>query len=266
MPEFSIKPKKKKYPVVESFPSGTISASGYISGSINYFDNVIENLESIGLENPSLTELIFPTIEKYKETRLSIVENLETLVSSRKSELDEYEEAIQDYEKMINRQKITEDEIQDFFEKNFSIIIDQKIKKLIPKKSFGGEKFPDFIAVLTREDYLIIEIEKPTDRIYTTKGDPSEKFAHAEQQVRDYLKWANENKEFLRKRGLPNISAENTKGLLIIGMSKNLSPKEKEQLAMHNFSSRSTHEIKTFDEILVENQQLIENLRKQVRK
>ncbi|HKZ45383.1 MAG TPA: Shedu anti-phage system protein SduA domain-containing protein [archaeon] len=139
--------------------------------------------------------------------------------------------------------------------------IDRGIKKIFPKKSFGGEGFPDFIAVLHDLTHILVEIEKPTDKMYTKRGHPSAKFSLAEQQIRDYLQWANEEKEFLRKRGLPDISVENTKGLLIIGMKKNLSIKEKERLAQQNFSSRS-HEIKTFDDILMENEKVIANIRK----
>ena len=46
---------------------------------------------------------------------------------------------------------------------------------------------------------------------------------------------------------------ENIKGLLVIGMRKGLTVREKEKLAQLNFSARSTHEIKTFDDILEEN-------------
>ena len=264
MPEIRIPIKKikevvHKIEVLESM--GTLSTYNYLEGSIHYINNMIENLESVVSQNPSIGEIICPTIDWMKETRNRMVHNNQTLIFAKKSTLDGYEKSVRDYEKMIKNPKVEEPDLQNFLKNNPSLI-DGKITKLIPKKSFGGEGFPDFTAILHNGNYILIEIEKPQDKIYTKKGDPSAKFSHAEQQVRDYLKWANENKEFLRKRGLPNISAENTKGLLIIGMSKNLSHEEKEKLKQHNFSVRSSHEIKTFDEILIENQQVINRIRR----
>lgn len=265
MPEISYqKPKEKKYPIVEPVP-GTIPVSAANNATIEYLTNAIEYMESIVSEDPSMEPFILPTIKSFRQTREFTILNYKKLASSNKSDLDQYEKAIQDYERLINKQKMGEDEIQIFLEEN-PIIIDRGLKKLIPKKTFGGEGIPDFVAVLRNGNYILIEIEKPTDKLYTKKGDPTAEFSHAEQQVLDYLRWANENKEFLRKRDLPSISAENTRGLLIIGMNKNLGPEEKEKLKMRNFSSRSTHEVKTFDDILTENQQVIENLRKHVKK
>ena len=263
MPELSIGKKylKKNYPEIEVPASmGTLSTYSYLDGSIQYINNLIENLESVASQNPSMSEIVYPTIDLMKETRNRIVHNNETLLLTKKSDLEQYEKSVQDYEKIIKNPKVEEPDLQNFFEET-PILIDGKITKLISKKSFGGELFPDFIAILHNGNHILIEIETPKDNIYTNKGDPSAKFAHAEQQVRDYLKWANEEKEYLRKRGLPNISAENTKGLLLIGMIVTLSEKYKEKLRQHNFSVRNSHEIKTFDEILKENQQMIKGIR-----
>lgn len=263
MPEFHLDKKKikKNFPEIEIPESmGTLSTYNYLDSSIHNLEDTIKNLESIVSQHPSVNEIVYPTIDWMKETRNFMAHNVDELISLKKSELDEYEKSVKDYEKMINNPKVKEPDLQNYFKK-MPILVERGLTKLIPKKSFGGEEFPDFIAVLHNGNHVLIEIEKPTDKIYTKRGNPSAKFSHAEQQIRNYLKWANEDKEFLRKRDLPNISAENTKGLVIIGMSENLSPKEKDKLKMHNFSSRSTHEIKTFDEILVENQQVIRSIR-----
>ena len=44
-------------------------------------------------------------------------------------------------------------------------------------------------------------------------------------------------------------------------MRKNLDAKEEQKLAQRNYSIRSSHEIKTFDDILNENLQELETLR-----
>ena len=266
MPEIHLDAKKIKKEVHEiEIPCqrgmGTVSTSYYVSETIENLNNSIKFLQSALSLNPPNSELVYPTIDFLKETRNKIIHDSQIFFKANESDLACYEKTVEEYGRLINRPDVEEPEVQDFFEKN-PILIDRGIEKIFSKKSFGGEEFPDFIAVLHNDTHILIEIEKPTDRMYTKRGHPSAKFSFAEQQIRDYLQWANEEKEFLRKRGLPNISVENTTGLVIIGMKKNLSPKEREKLAQQNFSSRSSHEIKTFDDILFENQQVINSIRK----
>lgn len=142
------------------------------------------------------------------------------------------------------------------------LIIDRGITSLISEESFGGENYPDFVGILNNGNHLIIEIESPTKKLYTKKGCPSAKFTQAEQQVRDYLQWMYQNKDYLNRRKLPKITPENTKGLLIIGLRSNMSEKEQQKLSQQNYSVRGTHEIKTFDDIFNENLQTIESIRK----
>ena len=87
-------------------------------------------------------------------------------------------------------------------------------------------------------------------------------FTHAIQQIRDYLRWAIEEKEFLRKRQCPNISADNTKGLAVIGRIAKLTIDEAEKLKNLNAEVRGKYEIKTFDDILAEIKTIFQNLKK----
>jgi hypothetical protein len=235
-----------------------------MSQSIANIDKSIKLL-GFAMADPSARRFVYPALRKLKETRNEMVHSRLSFLGNNKSELEIYEKSVEDYANLINKHDVEEPALQIFFEKN-AILINQMLKQIIPKKSFGGECFPDFIAVLHNGTHFLIEIEKPSNKIYTKRGHPTAKFAQAEQQVRDYLQWANREQDYLRRRGLPNISVENTKGILIIGMRKNLTSKEKEKLAQQNFSSRSSHEIKTFDDILEENLQIIRSIRKNTKK
>jgi hypothetical protein len=152
-----------------------------------------------------------------------------------------------------------EPEFQQFFEES-SNFIDRQVSSGMAEKSFGGEKFPDLILVLSNGHYILVELEKPAFRLFTSAGDPTRELSHAEQQVRGYLSWAKEDKEWLRKRGLDNLSAENTTGLVIIG--NNLSHEEKKKLDSLNDTVRSDFVIKTFRHVLEENEACLQNLRK----
>jgi len=256
--------KKDKLHNRESNHSGTISVSGYMDGTADYLkDSILSVLESYYSEYPQHREFLKPVIEKTKETIDFIVDNNKKMISTRQLDLVSYEKEVEEYQKLINKETIAEQEAQNFFEKHPGIV-DAKIMKLIPKVSFGGERYPDFVAILINGNHILIEIEKPTDKLYKNNGDPSSEFSHAEQQVRNYLKWMYDETDYLRKRELPNISVENTTGLIIIGMSKNLTLGEKEKLKMHNFSTRSNYETKTFDQILTENKHLLSCLRARI--
>jgi len=243
---------------------GTVSGFSYISGSITYIDDMIVNLESVVSQNPSISGVVTPTIDWMKITKQKMSQNRIDLLSIGKSDLAGYEKSVKDYEELIDNLEVKEPQIQIFFEEN-PIIIDRGIKKLIPKKSFGGERFPDFIAVLHNDNHILIEVETPTKKIFTREGHPTSEFSQADQQIQDYLRWANEDKDFLRKISrkvpLPNISVENTSGLLIIGMSKNLGSEETRKLGRKKFECKN-YVIKTFDELLSENQQVIDIIRK----
>lgn len=239
---------------------GALSTYSYASGTIDLFDSMIGSLDSMSSRNPSVFVDTSPIIDWMKVTKEKMIQSREKLVVEGKSVFTAYEKSVQAYGELINNPNVKEPEIQDFFEENPSLI-DLGLERLFPKKSFGGERFPDFIAVLHDGKHVLIEIETPTKRLYTSKGNPTTEFKQAEQQILDYLQWANEEKEFLRKRGLSNISVENTSGLLIIGMSKNLSKEEKRKLGRKKFECKN-YEIKTFDELLSENHQVIDNIRK----
>lgn len=152
-----------------------------------------------------------------------------------------------------------EPKFQEFFENNPDFL-NRQMTEVIPQKSFGGEQIPDLILVLQNENYIIVELEKPAFKLFTRKGDPTKELSHAQQQIRGYLAWAKEDKDFLRRRGLENLSAENTTGLVLIGAT--LSRDEKKKLESLNDTIRSSYVVKTFREVLEENEVCLQNLKK----
>ena len=101
-----------------------------------------------------------------RETRDQMAHDSNKLLHEKKSDIAEYEKSVEDYERMINNPKIEEPELQDFLSQN-PIVIDLRITKIIPQKSLGGEKYPDFIAVLHNKRHILIEIETPIKRLCT---------------------------------------------------------------------------------------------------
>jgi len=192
---------------------------------------------------------------KYSSSELKLGENVK-IVPGRRPTLIEFQKRVSEYRKLVN-DVAEEPKFQAFFEKN-PMFLNWQTSKFLAEKSFGGEQFPDLILFLKNRNYIIVELEKPGVNLYTRRGNPSQELSHAEEQVRGYIRWAIEDKQFLRSRGLENLTADNTTGLLVIG--SHLTPEERKKLDTHNHSVRGMYTIKTFVDILEDNEAIQKNL------
>lgn len=240
--------------------SGTVVLSGSTFSAIDAIMSAKGMLLSVAESDKDRSSFVWPIIEQLDKAAEVTKKQDTRLASAQKKDLDEYAEKIQEYRELIARDA-EEEVFQEFFEEN-PVFLNTKMKKAMPKKSFGGEGFPDFLLILHDSSYLLVEIEKPGVRLFNKRGDPTSELTHAQQQIRGYLEWSIEEKEFLRKRGCPNISADNTKGLVVIGKTSKLAIDELRKLANLNAEVRSRYEITTFDQILVENETILRNLTK----
>lgn len=282
MPEIKLpKSKKRKYPEVENWTyiktvshnansyrqytaSGTLSAYETYVNTIEDLNKKIQTLGSVVSSNPTLSEHIYPIINEIQTNIITLNLGKNELI---KPEVEsDYKKVIDDYEDLINKKRLKVSELQDFFE-NYPLamlLIDRAVKELIPKHSLGGEEYPDFIAILHNDEHLLIELKKPDTNLFTSDGKYHHEFTYAQKQLLDYLSWTNEHVDYLRKPErlypLPNIRVDNTRGLLIIGMKKNLSSKEKRDLVRLKYQYHN-YAIKTYDDILEENQQYLNTIK-----
>jgi hypothetical protein len=147
---------------------------------------------------------------------------------------------------------------QRFFEK-YPVFLDPTVQHSYPHMPFGAEKLPDFILE-NNCGYIIVEIEKPSVRLFTKSGEPTAFLTHAQHQIRGYLEWASLEGDYLARRLCKSVSASNVKGLIVIGRSDNLSEVEKRLLLTINCEVRSKYEIKTFDQLVANLQAIAKNL------
>jgi len=240
--------------------SGTVAVSGSTVSAYGAIIRAKDMLVSVAEYDQKRAPFVQPIIEQLNIAAEVTKQQEIKLAATQKMDLNEYAEKIEEYKELINKD-VEEKEFQKFFEEN-PVFLDPKVKVVMPKKSFGGEHFPDFLLLLHDSNYLIVEIEKPGDRLFNKEGDPTGELSHAQQQIRDYLKWAIEWKEFLRKRDCPNISTDNARGLVVIGKSSNLTTDELGKLENLNAEVRSRYEIKIYDRILADNEAILANLKK----
>ncbi len=194
-------------------------------------EELLQEFKKIGIITP---KEMYPVIKEY---------------SPRAQKIYEYRKKIDDDEE--------EPAFQSFFKENPNFLVADQIRS-VSKPKFGSEFEPDFLMESSSSLHWIIEIEKPRKKIFRKDTQPRADFTQAETQIRDYMSWARRNIRYLRDkdpahidREWPHITAENMRGLLVIGKKSDLS--EAQIAALHTLNHDRRFEIKTFDDILNEN-------------
>jgi hypothetical protein len=171
------------------------------------------------------------------------------------------EPAIKITNRLINRldSLITESHSEETYQQflsNHPVFIDPLASQVIAKQKLGLEHVTDFVVRRLDNEYILVEIEKPQDAIFTSGDDFTAKFSHAYGQVIDFQEWVDTHGEYARSL-LPEISAP--KGLLIMGMKAELSERQIAKLKRFNINSKSV-EVVTFDDLLRKAKDLYRNI------
>jgi hypothetical protein len=126
----------------------------------------------------------------------------------------------------------------------------------VSKQRLGVDLITDFVVRRLDDKYLLVEIEKPQDRIFTQQNDFSAQFSHALGQVLDFQAWVADNVAYAQKH-LPRISAP--RGLLVMGRRSEMTPQHQRKLHQLN-ASLPTIDVATFDDLYASAVRLYENV------
>jgi Domain of unknown function (DUF4263) len=152
----------------------------------------------------------------------------------------------------------SEQEYQQFLTEH-PVLIDPLASEVIPKQRLGIEYVTDFVVRRHDRRYILVEIEKPQDRLFNENGDFSARFTHAIGQVLDFQQWVDSNIAYA-KRLLPDISSP--RGLLVMGRRTVLTDREAEKL--HRFCINSVAvDVLTYDDVLTQAINLYESIHRQ---
>jgi hypothetical protein len=165
------------------------------------------------------------------------------------------ERMLKEFESLTNANE-GEEAYQRFLQSN-PCLIDPLAFDVLNKARMGVEHTTDFVLRRLDNEYILVEIEKPSSRIFTKNNDFSAVFTHAMGQVLDFQEWIEGNIAYAQKR-FPRISSP--QGLLIIGMRRSLSPIQAGKLRRFNTNTRGRLKVMTFDELLGQGKQYQENL------
>lgn len=166
---------------------------------------------------------------------------------------------LNEYKRLIDNKNIAEPDMQTFFENNWTLL-EISAKRVLPKFDMGGDFVPDFIIETSDFRYIIVEIESPNAKLYTSETPPrqSRKLREADSQIKSYLNYARNNILFLRQK-LPFLSEEKLMGLIVIGRSSRLSTEQKKRLDQDRAYSKD-YDVVTYDELFQSLRAFLENL------
>lgn len=164
---------------------------------------------------------------------------------------------IQQLERLISENHT--EEIYQRFLATHPVFLDPLASQVIPKQRLGIELVTDFVLRRLDNQYVLVEIEKPQDALFTTGNDFTAKFTHGYGQVLGFQDWVESHSEYARTL-LPEISTP--KGLLVMGTRSNLSVEQSAKLKRLNINSKAI-DVMTFDDIVANAKNLHENIHRQ---
>ena len=161
-----------------------------------------------------------------------------------------------DLESLLKKD-LPEKQFQKFFEKHPEIL-DPLATEVIKKQDFGKEFFSDFVIRRLDDQYIFIEIEKPSKQLFTKKLYPTQKLSQPIGQILNWFVWIEDNINYAQSHGFPNIHSP--KGVIVIGRKNKLTEKENRQLKILNDIYYPKIEILTYDDVLKNARNIIKNL------
>jgi len=237
--------------VTTDIPITTVSSTVQEASRAALSDLVVESLSDLSVAETFWAEMSSPA-------SVGTTEHLATFYIrvAGEAQISLTERLIETFEALV-RGEHGELAFQDFMTAHPSLL-EVTAAEVIPLAPLGLEFKTDF--VLRRHDgrYIVVEIEKPQDRIFTKGVDFTKEFTHAVGQVIDFQQWVAENVAYAEKH-FPGISTPD--GVVVIGRRADLDDRRKRKLERWQFNSRSI-EILAFDDLSTRARHILESLRR----
>jgi hypothetical protein len=171
--------------------------------------------------------------------------------------IERLREILSEYMRLLEQSPVREHVLQTYLT-NHPILLNPSYRAVHPQFRLGAEYVADFVIETYDGNCTLVEIEKPTDRLYLNNGDPSSALTHAEQQVLNWQSWVRQNVANLRYES--NLVMNDPEGLAVIGRRSQLNGDEIQKLDERNRSLRGHLQIVTFDTLSVRLAQILDNI------
>ncbi|MBD3330814.1 DUF4263 domain-containing protein [Candidatus Peregrinibacteria bacterium] len=136
-------------------------------------------------------------------------------------------QVITDFKKLVEdetKAPTGEATLQDFIEKNPIVLSCFSPELIEPKAPIGSKYETDFALINQKKELILIEIEKPSTKLFKAKGGRHSEVGVAFDQVEDWLKECREDKlgviRNLKMEGVKNDDICEIRGVIIAGRTK----------------------------------------------
>ncbi|MDQ3816341.1 MAG: DUF4263 domain-containing protein [Acidobacteriota bacterium] len=163
---------------------------------------------------------------------------------------------IKEFSEFLDADPEKEKELHEFLFKH-PVFLDPLAIEIRSKHELGEDFQTDFVVKRINNEYVLVEIEKSTDKIFTEKGGFHSDLTDSIRQVRDFQSWISDHIEYARSK-LPMI--RRPEGLLVIGRRRDWSPQMIRSLEEENFSRRGHIKIVTYDDLLEQAKVIYKNM------
>jgi len=147
----------------------------------------------------------------YEKVKQAIDELLRTIPSN---QVDDLEKPLIEIKYLLNSQDNKESSYHKWLQKYYWVF-GLGYKLIESHKNLDDERIPDFTGIRVYDDFRdIFEIKSPFINLFQKDGGFTSEFNRAWNQVEEYLNFAIEDKDYLRRKGL---NFDNPKCYLILG-------------------------------------------------
>lgn len=167
---------------------------------------------------------------------------------------EHYRDVLSSLDELLSRADVLEEQLQQLIAK-FPEILVPGYKRVIPKLPLGPH-VTDFVIEDPTGQYLLVELENPSQPLFNKTGHASAKLTHAKGQVTDWIRYIQDNKSTVeRELSLNGISAQPS-ALIVIGRSSFLTIDHRRKLQV----DEGRVEVITYDDLRLRFVKTIENL------
>ncbi len=163
---------------------------------------------------------------------------------------------LQEFEALLDAPPEKEEELQKFITAQ-PVLLDPFVTELRSKHQLGDDFITDYVVRRINNEYVLVEIENSTDRVFTKEGQFTSAVTKALAQVRDFQAWVADNIAYAQKK-LPGI--RRPEGLVVVGRHKDLTELDLKRLDEENYSRRGYTRIVTYDDLLGQARAVYQNL------
>lgn len=166
------------------------------------------------------------------------------------------DELCSEAQKLID-QDLPEKAYQDFFEAH-PALVDPLAAQVIPRQALGEMWRTDFVIKRFDNQYVFVELEKPSDSVFTKYPQPSASLSHALGQALSWFAWVEDNIAYARSHGFAEI--HRPRALVVIGRDAQLNDEQRRMLRTINDIVDHRILVWTYDELVRHARDVVSNL------